>query len=93
MEIEVKVKEILKPYEYTRFDGAKILVKSFIGVTQGDYPQAVKFNVSRDGVFERMGIEVGSVYNVAFNLSSRMGKNGGWYTNVEAWHVRKVVKK
>jgi hypothetical protein len=86
MEIQVKVTRIL---DAQRFNGKKDPTKeyvrySFVGETQEQYSKTIKFDVNSQQSWDNMKIEVGGVFDVSFDVSSREW-NGRFFTEVNAW--------
>ena len=86
MEIVVKVERILDAQSFTKKDGTQVVRNTFIGVTGGQYPKHIAFEVVNADVWQKMGIRIGSSYNVSFDVSSREWQ-GRWYTSCGAWKV------
>lgn len=90
MELQVKVIEILEQRSYvSKKDGSTIVTNAFVGETGGQYPRKVKFDVTGEETFNKMGIMVGGVFSVSFDVSSREWC-GKWYTNLNAWRAMKI---
>lgn len=58
----------------------------FVGTTGGQYPKTVAFAVLGEERYDKMQIEVGATYQVAFDIESREW-NGKYYTELSAWQA------
>lgn len=52
--------------------------------TTGDYPKNVAFTAMNSTCEQVMQLQVGKLYRISFDLSSRE-YNGKWYTDAKAW--------
>ena len=58
----------------------------FVGTTGGQYPKTVAFAVLGEERYDKMQIEVGATYQVAFDIESREW-SGKYYTELSAWQA------
>ena len=58
----------------------------FVGTTGGQYPKTIAFAVLGEERYDKMQIEVGATYQVAFDIESREW-NGKYYTELSAWQA------
>lgn len=87
MEITGKVLSILEPQRFTsKKDGSEIVKNFFVLETQGQYPKKIAFSVLGEDKFKQMGLVVGGVYNVSFDVESREWQ-GKWFSDVSAWRA------
>lgn len=87
MEITGKVLSILEPQRFTsKRDGSEIVKNFFVLETQGQYPKKIAFSVLGEDKFKQMGLVVGGVYNVSFDVESREWQ-GKWFSDVSAWRA------
>ena len=87
MELGGKVIKILDAQRFvSQRNGVEYVRHTFIVETGGEYPKRVAFSVMGDDKFSKMGIVVGSSYNVSFDISSREYQ-GRWFTQCDAWRV------
>lgn len=87
MEITGKVIKILEPQRFvSKKDGSEIVKNFFVIETQGQYPKKIAFSVIGAEKFAQMGLAVGGVYNVSFDVESREWQ-GKWFSDVSAWRA------
>ena len=88
MEISIKVEKILEPFKFvSKKSGEEMVKNTFVGVTQvSDYPKTIAFTVFGGDKFSQMGIVVGGIYNVSFEVESREW-NGKYFTECNAWRA------
>lgn len=87
MELSGKVIKVLDAQRFvSQRNGVEYVRHTFIVETGGEYPKRVAFSVMGDDKFSKMGIVVGSSYNVSFDVSSREYQ-GRWFTQCDAWRV------
>ena len=90
MEINVKVVKILDVQRFTSSRTGNEYVKNiFVGTTQGQYPKTIAFSVMGEDKFQKMGIVVGGMYDVSFDVESREW-NGKYFTECNAWLVKRI---
>lgn len=90
MEINVKVVKILDAQRFTSSRNGNEYVKNiFVGTTQGQYPKTIAFSVMGEDKFQKMGIVVGGMYDVSFDVESREW-NGKYFTECNAWLVKRI---
>ena len=90
MEISGKVVKILDPVRFvSKKDGNEYYRHSFVIETGGQYPKHVAFTVLGDEKFKTMGVEVGGMYNVSFDIDAREWQ-GRWFNDISAWRVVRV---
>lgn len=90
MEINVKVVKILDAQRFTSSRTGNEYVKNiFVGTTQGQYPKTIAFSVMGEDKFQKMGIVVGGMYDVSFDVESREW-NGKYFTECNAWLVKRI---
>ena len=90
MEITGKVVSILEPQRFTsKKDGSEIMKNFFVLETQGQYPKKIAFSVLGEDKFKTMGLVVGGVYNVSFDIESREWQ-GKWFSDVSAWRAMRT---
>lgn len=87
MEIQGKVVAVLNPQSYTsQKNGNTYVTNQFVIETQGQYPKKVAFKVMGEDKFKQMGIVMGGIYNVSFDVESREWQ-GKWFTECQAWRA------
>lgn len=87
MEITGKVIKILDPQRFvSKKDGSEIVKNFFVIETQGQYPKKIAFSVMGEDKFKTMGLTVGGVYSVSFDVESREWQ-GKWFSDVSAWRA------
>lgn len=90
MEIQVKILKVLEPQTFTSSRTNETYTKNvFIGTTQGQYPKNIAFSVMGQDKFTQMGIVVGGVYVVSFDVESREWRER-WFTECSAWKCVRV---
>lgn len=60
--------------------------REFVITTEGEYPQDVKFELTKERVQLLNVAKVGDAVNVAFNIRGNE-YNGKYYVNLQAWKV------
>lgn len=90
MEIQGKVIAILKPQRFvSQKNGNEYVTTVFVIETQGQYPKKVAFKVIGEDKFKQMGIVMGGIYNVSFDVESREWQ-GKWFTECQSWRTQRV---
>lgn len=90
MENNIKVVKILDAQRFTSSKTGNEYVKNiFVGTTQGQYPKTIAFSVMGEDKFQKMGIIVGGMYDVSFDVESREW-NGKYFTECNAWLVKRI---
>lgn len=91
MEISVKIISILPAQSFTSAKNGNVYVRNtFVGeTTNTQYPRKIAFVVMGDEKFKQMGIVVGGVYNVSFDVESREWKER-WFTEAQAWRAQSI---
>ena len=90
MEIQGKVIAILEPQRFVSSkNGNEYVTTVFVIETQGQYPKKVAMKVMGEDKFKQMGIAMGGIYNVSFDVESREWK-GKYYTECQAWRTQRV---
>lgn len=87
MEIQGKIIAILEPQRFvSQKNGNEYVTTVFVIETQGQYPKKVAMKVMGEDKFKQMGIVMGGIYNVSFDVESREWK-GKYYTECQAWRA------
>lgn len=87
METVIFVEKFLQTQEFTsKRDGTLMRRYSFVGETREQYPRKICFTCLGDETWKKLGIEVGHVYRISFDVSSREWQ-GRWFTDVSAWRA------
>lgn len=87
METVIFVEKFLQTQEFTsKRDGSLMRRYSFVGETREQYPRKICFTCLGDDTWNKLGIEVGHVYRISFDVSSREWQ-GRWFTDVVAWRA------
>ena len=90
MEIQGKVIASLEPQRFVSSkNGNEYVSIVFVIETQGQYPKKVAMKVIGEDKFKQMGIAIGGIYNVSFDVESREWK-GKWFTECQAWRTQRV---
>lgn len=90
MEVQVEVTKILEPQSFTSKNNGNTYTRySFLGMTIESYPRLIYFQTLGEDKFHAMNIQQGNVYNVSFDIESRMF-NDRYYTSINAWKAEKV---
>lgn len=90
MEIQGKVIAILEPQRFvSQKNGNEYITTVFVIETPGQYPKKVAMKVMGEDKFKQMGIAIGGIYNVSFDVESREWK-GKWFTECQAWRTQRV---
>ena len=90
MEIQGKVIAILEPQRFVSSkNGNEYVTTVFVIETPGQYPKKVAMKVMGEDKFNQMGIVMGGIYNVSFDVESREWK-GKWFTECQAWRTQRV---
>lgn len=89
MEVQVKVEKVLEPTTFSKRDGTQVERNAFVGVTGGQYPKHIKFDVLRKETWDKMGIKVGGTYNISFEVESHEWQNK-YFTSVNAFFASGV---
>lgn len=89
MEVQVKVEKVLEPTTFSKRDGTQVERNAFVGVTGGQYPKHIKFDVLRKETWDKMGIKVGGTYNISFEIESHEWQNK-YFTSVNAYFASGV---
>lgn len=90
MEIQGTVIAILEPQRFVSSkNGNEYVTTVFVIETQGQYPKKVAFKVMGEDKFKQMGIVMGGIYNVSFDVESREWQ-GKYYTECQAWRTQRV---
>ena len=90
MEIQGKVIASLEPQRFVSSkNGNEYVTIVFVIETQGQYPKKVAMKVIGEDKFKQMGIAIGGIYNVSFDVESREWK-GKWFTECQAWRTQRV---
>jgi hypothetical protein len=86
MEIKMRIERILDVVKLMSKDGSGKEWErfAFVGKTFGSYGRDVYVSCIGRELWERLGIEVGSSYEVSVNVSSREW-SGKWYTDLSCW--------
>lgn len=93
MEVQVKVTEILEPQSFLGKDGITTYTRySFVGTTFGDYPRVIYFQTLGQDKYQQMNIQLGGIYNVSFDIESRM-YNGKYFTSINAWKATRETEQ
>lgn len=92
MDIIVKIKEVLQEQTFAKNDGTTLLRAGFVGVTNGQYPKTVCFQVIGQERWEKLKpyVVVGSDVQVFFDVSSRE-YNSKWYSQLDAYRVNSLT--
>ena len=92
MEITGKVTKILETQKFISSKTGKEIIRNMfvIEIENGQYPYIIAFTVMGAERFAQMGIVVGNVYNISFDLRSREYQ-GKYYTDVEAWKAINIT--
>lgn len=90
MEITGKLKYVLPSEKIETKNGTKYLLP-FVIETADRYPKSICFQFwnKEDTTF---GVTIGSEIKVSFDLQSKEGNNGKWYTNATAYKYE-VIKE
>lgn len=84
-DITGKVIAILEPQRFvSQKNGNEYVTTVFVIETQGQYPKKVAFKVMGEDKFKQMGIVMGGIYSVSFDVESREWQ-GKWFTGCMAW--------
>ena len=90
MEIQGKVIAILEPQRFVSSkNGNEYVTTVFVIETTGQYPKKVAMKVMGEDKFNQMGIVMGGIYNVSFDVESREWK-GKWFTEASAWKAVRI---
>ena len=90
MEIQGKVIAVLEPQRFVSLkNGNEYVTTVFVIETQGQYPKKVAMKVMGEDKFKQMGIVMGGIYNVSFDVASREWQ-GKWFTECQAWRTQRV---
>ena len=90
MEIQGKVIASLEPQRFVSSkNGNEYVSIVFVIETIGQYPKKVAMKVIGEDKFKQMGIAIGGIYNVSFDVESREWK-GKWFTECQAWRTQRV---
>ena len=90
MEIQGKVIAVLEPQTFvSQKNGNTYVSNVFVLETQGQYPRRIAFKVMGEDKFQQMGIVVNGVYNISFDIESRLWQ-GRWFTDCQAWRAQRV---
>lgn len=90
MEIQGTVIAILEPQRFVSSkNGNEYVTTVFVIETQGQYPKKVAMKVMGEDKFKQMGIVMGGIYNVSFDVESREWK-GKYYTECQAWRTQRM---
>ena len=81
-ELKGTLKEI---FDTVTFDSG-FQKREFVVTTNGDYPQDIKFEFTKDKTQLLNVAKVGDSVNVAFNLRGNE-YNGKYYVNLQAWKI------
>lgn len=85
MEIQVMVETILPDETWqSSKDGSTQTRHGFVGKTLDQYSKMMKFDVFGEDKWGKMNLQVGSIYVVKFDATSRE-YNGKWFTSLTAW--------
>lgn len=89
-DITGKVIAILEPQRFVSSkNGNEYVTTVFVIETQGQYPKKVAFKVMGEDKFKQMGIVMGGIYNVSFDVESREWQ-GKWFTECQAWKTQRM---
>lgn len=87
MDIQGKVIAVLDEQRFvSKSTGNESVKYGFVIETAGDYPKKIAFSVWGSQSWSQMGIVVGGLYGVSFDIESREW-NGRWFTEAKAWKV------
>lgn len=90
MELQGKIISVLEPQRFvSQKNGNEYVTTVFVIETQGQYPKKVAFKVMGEEKFKQMGIVMGGIYNVSFDVESREWQ-GKWFTECQAWRTQRV---
>lgn len=90
MEISGKIVKVLDTQRFvSQRNGNEYVKNVFVIETQGNYPKRVAFSVMGEDKFTQMGIVVGGMYNVSFDVESREWQ-GKWFTECSAWRAHRI---
>lgn len=90
MEIQGRVIAILEPLRFVSSkNGNEYVTTVFVIETPGQYPKKVAMKVMGEEKFKQMGIVMGGIYNVSFDVESREWQ-GKWFTECQAWRTQRV---
>ena len=90
MEIQGKVIAILEPQRFvSKKNGNEYVTTVFVIETPGQYPKKVAMKVMGEDKFKQMGIVMGGIYNVSFDVESREWQ-GKWFTECRAWRTQRM---
>ena len=90
MEIQGKVIAILEPQRFvSQKNGNEYVTTVFVIETPGQYPKKVAMKVMGEDKFKQMGIVMGGIYNVSFDVESREWQ-GKFFTECQAWRTQRV---
>ena len=90
MEIQGKVIAILEPQRFVSSkNGNEYITTVFVIETPGQYPKKVAMKVMGEDKFKQMGIVMGGIYTVSFDVESREWQ-GKWFTECQAWRTQRV---
>lgn len=90
MEIQGKVIAILEPQRFvSQKNGNEYVTTVFVIETAGQYSKKVAMKVMGEDKFKQMGIVLGGIYNVSFDVESREWKDK-WFTECQAWRTQRV---
>lgn len=90
MEISGKIIKVLDTQRFvSQRNGNEYVKNTFVIETQGNYPKRVAFSVMGEDKFTQMGVVVGGMYNVSFDVESREWQ-GKWFTECQAWRVQRI---
>lgn len=91
MEIEVKITQILATQRFTsKKNGNEYIKNSFVGQTNDQsYPKTICFEVMGEERWQQMGIMVGGMYQISFDVESRQWQDK-WFTQATAWRAVRI---
>lgn len=81
-ELKGTLKEI---FDTVTFDSG-FQKREFVLTTEGDYPQDIKLEFTKEKTQLLNAAKVGDIVNVAFNLRGNE-YNGKFYVNLQAWKI------
>ena len=89
-DITGKVIAISEPQRFvSKKNGNEYVTTVFVIETQGQYPKKVAMKVMGEDKFKQMGIVMGGIYNVSFDVESREWQ-GKWFTECRAWRTQRM---
>lgn len=86
MELIGKVIKVLPEQTFDGRNGKTFVKNGFVIETQTQYSKKVMFNVFNVEAWGKMGVRVGKLVSVGFDVESRE-YNGNYYTSCVAWKV------